>query len=72
MEKVLLFTPDHIAVKRRVEFECSAGLELLWVQYNVDIFVLFAMHLLKILNITSCTVPVLLLCMKICLPPLHN
>ena len=42
MEEVLLFTPDHIAVKRRVEFEYSARLELLWVQCNVDNFVLFA------------------------------
>ena len=29
---------DHIAVKRRVEFEYSVALELLWVQCNVDNF----------------------------------
>ena len=35
---VAIYVKDHIAVKRRVEFEYSAGLELLWVQCNVDNF----------------------------------
>ena len=34
--------------------------------------VLFAMHLLKILNTTFCTAQVLLLCVKSCLPSLQN
>ena len=38
---VAIYVKDHIAVKRRVEFEYSAGLELLWVQYNVDNFAFF-------------------------------
>ena len=33
---------------------------------------LFATHLLKILNTNFCTAQVLLLCVKSCLPPLHN
>ena len=33
---------------------------------------LSAMHLLKIVNITFCNVPVLLLCVKTCLTPLDN
>ena len=36
---VAIYAKDHIAVKRRVEFEYFAGLELLWVQCNVDSFV---------------------------------
>ena len=33
---------------------------------------LFAMHLLETRNIISCAVQVLLLCVKSCLPPLHD
>ena len=36
---VAIYAKDHIAVKRRVEFEYSAGLELLWVQYGFNNFV---------------------------------
>ena len=35
---VAIYAKYYIAVKRRVEFEYSAGLELLWVQCNVDNF----------------------------------
>ena len=41
----------------------------------IDVYhqpVLFAMHLMKILNTIFCTAQVLLLCVKSCLPPLHN
>ena len=34
---VAIYAKDHIAIKRRVEFEYSAGLVLLWVQCNVDL-----------------------------------
>ena len=34
--------------------------------------VLFVMHLLKMRNIISCSAQVLLLCVKSCLPLLHN
>ena len=34
-----IYTKDYIAVKRRVKFEYSAGLELLWVQCSVNNFV---------------------------------
>ena len=36
---VAIYAKDHIAVKKRVEFEFSAGLELLWVQCSVNNFV---------------------------------
>ena len=36
---VAIYAEDHIAVKRRIEFESCARLELLWVQCNVDNFV---------------------------------
>ena len=41
MEEVFLFmhAKDHYTLKRRVEFEYSAGLELLWSQFNGDNFV---------------------------------
>ena len=33
---VAIYAKDHSAIKRCVGFEYSAGLVLLWVQYNVD------------------------------------